>query len=731
MSDGKEPRGFAGLASLASDLEEEAERQQAEETDAREGPPSTARETTEVDAGDATAHDRAHEEDDASGFSALSALASEGTAEERTTTPRTRAIDRDTSRTDSPAGEPSDTARPKTTARPAQQSGEHARPDRSEPPRPPQKHSSMGIWIGLVGLVLIGALVFYPSHETRKDDRSAAGNVSGTPEVARSAAGQAPAPQRKESLSDLTFSKPQVGSNNVLKVAELRWCLRKSIRIETLRPLPTTNAQINEFNALVSDYNRRCGNVRYREGALTRARREVERHRNEIVARVSTPWEGRRTQTDGGTSERGSEPAMDGRGEATLTKERAFEALRQSDPKYKDYSDDELAKWLNQAYGPDWLKVLTAKLETMGQGTSADQEKRTEAEAPTTAPGRGTAHGGPAPPSPGVTEQAPNVGEPTAASPSRSREAPQEATNPASDPPRQASLDRDSVQVRLQEGERKAEDRRAEQVEQTEPAETTRPPKIEEGDVQREATEGEEASDEAANAEGAHIRMDPEQKVQPEATRTQESDDDPPSSRRQLIREIQTHLMALGYEPGPIDGLYGRRTKGAIEAFERDIGMTPTGEATIGLWRKVRRGVKPRTGLPPRRESTDPTRESGGASRGDGGAPQGASDASSAAPGSERTTQERSREQHSSAAGASHFTMGSHADDVRRVQGEPDAVTRYDASGRMTWRYGSSTVEIATPSNRVRQWGRTSGTSTSGCTRVRDRGRLGRPGARG
>ena len=25
-------------------------------------------------------------------------------------------------------------------------------------------------------------------------------------------------------------------------------------------------------------------------------------------------------------------------------------------------------------------------------------------------------------------------------------------------------------------------------------------------------------------------------------------------------------------------------------------------------------------------------------------------------------------------------------------------------SGRMTWRYGSSTVEIATPSNRVRQW---------------------------
>ena len=54
--------------------------------------------------------------------------------------------------------------------------------------------------------------------------------------------------------------------------------------------------------------------------------------------------------------------------------------------------------------------------------------------------------------------------------------------------------------------------------------------------------------------------------------------------------------------------------------------------------------------------------------------------------------------------GAPQFTMGSHIDDVLRVQGTPSAISWYDASGTMTWRYGSSSVEIATPSKTVRQW---------------------------
>ncbi|MEM1401387.1 MAG: peptidoglycan-binding domain-containing protein, partial [Pseudomonadota bacterium] len=44
------------------------------------------------------------------------------------------------------------------------------------------------------------------------------------------------------------------------------------------------------------------------------------------------------------------------------------------------------------------------------------------------------------------------------------------------------------------------------------------------------------------------------------------------------INEIQSTLADLGYDPGPVDGLMGSRTRSAIESFESDIGRTPTGE---------------------------------------------------------------------------------------------------------------------------------------------------------
>lgn len=40
---------------------------------------------------------------------------------------------------------------------------------------------------------------------------------------------------------------------------------------------------------------------------------------------------------------------------------------------------------------------------------------------------------------------------------------------------------------------------------------------------------------------------------------------------------IQTRLTALGYAPGPADGLFGRRTQGAVRAFQRDQKMAVDG----------------------------------------------------------------------------------------------------------------------------------------------------------
>ena len=51
-------------------------------------------------------------------------------------------------------------------------------------------------------------------------------------------------------------------------------------------------------------------------------------------------------------------------------------------------------------------------------------------------------------------------------------------------------------------------------------------------------------------------------------------------ARQKMVREIQQRLTDRGYEPGPIDGLFGGKTRAAIQAFQRDIGLAPDGRAT-------------------------------------------------------------------------------------------------------------------------------------------------------
>ena len=54
------------------------------------------------------------------------------------------------------------------------------------------------------------------------------------------------------------------------------------------------------------------------------------------------------------------------------------------------------------------------------------------------------------------------------------------------------------------------------------------------------------------------------------------------------IRDIQRMLKKLGYEPGPIDGILGPRTREAIRAFETESGLQLTGEATEDMFARLR-----------------------------------------------------------------------------------------------------------------------------------------------
>ena len=85
------------------------------------------------------------------------------------------------------------------------------------------------------------------------------------------------------SPSEPTYTKPSIGTNNVLSVPEIRWCVKEKIRIEKMQNYVTSNRGINSVNSLIDDYNSRCGSYRYRSGALSQAQQDVEPFRNDIV----------------------------------------------------------------------------------------------------------------------------------------------------------------------------------------------------------------------------------------------------------------------------------------------------------------------------------------------------------------------------------------------------------------------------------------------------------------
>ena len=91
-------------------------------------------------------------------------------------------------------------------------------------------------------------------------------------------------PQDMSTTAALEYIKPSPGTNNVLSVTEIRWCIKHAIRIEAMRGGITSNEGIEKFNSIVQDYNSRCGSYQYRKGSRSQAEREVEAYRAQIVS---------------------------------------------------------------------------------------------------------------------------------------------------------------------------------------------------------------------------------------------------------------------------------------------------------------------------------------------------------------------------------------------------------------------------------------------------------------
>jgi hypothetical protein len=158
-------------------------------------------------------------------------------------------------------------------------------------PRPGNDTPGMGTGIKwLVPTGIIGFLIWISSLEptpqgsdTRPNTPSA--SVTSNREVTREPPREV-RPPPPSSAARFTEQRPPVGTNRVHSTAELRYCLAESIRLDGADPMVDTRvgAEVDRFNAMVSDYNSRCGAFRYRPDDLGRARREVEAHRAALLA---------------------------------------------------------------------------------------------------------------------------------------------------------------------------------------------------------------------------------------------------------------------------------------------------------------------------------------------------------------------------------------------------------------------------------------------------------------
>lgn len=94
--------------------------------------------------------------------------------------------------------------------------------------------------------------------------------------------------------------------------------------------------------------------------------------------------------------------------------------------------------------------------------------------------------------------------------------------------------------------------------------------------------------------QGSQERQTESVKTTSEVADTMESgSEEPVSLDSASIRQLQSRLAKLGYEPGPDDGIIGPKTTKAIKRYQTANQMPATGQVTSGFLRHLQRRTKP------------------------------------------------------------------------------------------------------------------------------------------
>lgn len=74
---------------------------------------------------------------------------------------------------------------------------------------------------------------------------------------------------------------PPAGLNNLLSRTQITYCLAQNIRLDAAQGMvrQSTAADVDRYNAMIADYNSRCGQYQYEQGSRETARKAVESFR--------------------------------------------------------------------------------------------------------------------------------------------------------------------------------------------------------------------------------------------------------------------------------------------------------------------------------------------------------------------------------------------------------------------------------------------------------------------
>lgn len=79
---------------------------------------------------------------------------------------------------------------------------------------------------------------------------------------------------------------PPVGTDNILSTTQITYCLAQNIRLDAAQAALNqySSEDVDRFNAMIADYNARCGQYRYEEGSKEAAQSAVEPFRQTYQA---------------------------------------------------------------------------------------------------------------------------------------------------------------------------------------------------------------------------------------------------------------------------------------------------------------------------------------------------------------------------------------------------------------------------------------------------------------